>query len=61
MAFKKIPDIRILWSDDERIKKQWGNFEAYKEVSSYPAITNDISFLTNIKKFIKDDEESKKS
>lgn len=61
MALKNIPDIRILWSDDSRILSQWWNFEPYKEVSNYPSITNDISFITDKKKFIKDDNESKKS
>ena len=61
MAFKKIPDIRILWSFDKRILSQWWNYEAYKQVSNYPAITNDISFIVEKNKFIQDFEETKKS
>jgi len=60
MALKKIPDIRILWSDDKRITKQWWNLEHYKEVSNFPPVYKDISFFTWLQKFIKDEEKSKK-
>lgn len=40
-----LPDIRLLWSDDERVKKQLVLGTAYKEVSKYPAIVRDISFV----------------
>lgn len=41
-----IPDIRILWSDDPRITKQFVDINSrYKEVSRYPAISRDISFI----------------
>ncbi len=42
-----LPDIRLLWSNDERVKRQLrlGNF--YKEVSKFPPITRDISFAVN--------------
>lgn len=41
-----IPDIRILWSDDSRITSQFTDIESrYKEVSKYPPIVRDISFL----------------
>jgi hypothetical protein len=46
MALKKIPDIRILWSEDKRITKQWGNLNPYKEVSNFPPVYKDISFFT---------------
>ena len=39
----------------------WLNINPLELYFSLLSITNDISFLTNIKKFIKDDEESKKS
>lgn len=42
-----LPDIRLLWSDDERVKKQLKLGQKYKEVSKYPPITRDISFLVN--------------
>lgn len=41
-----IPDIRILWSEDPRITNQFTNIDqTYKEVSKYPAVTRDISFV----------------
>ncbi|OHB15823.1 MAG: hypothetical protein A2431_01005 [Candidatus Zambryskibacteria bacterium RIFOXYC1_FULL_39_10] len=42
-----LPDIRLLWSDDERVKKQLKLGQKYKEVSKYPQITRDISFLVD--------------
>jgi phenylalanyl-tRNA synthetase alpha chain len=41
-----IPDIRILWSDDERITSQFKDINSkYKEVSKYPETSRDISFI----------------
>lgn len=41
-----IPDIRILWSDDERITKQFKDINSkFKEVSKYPPVSRDISFI----------------
>lgn len=41
-----IPDIRILWSDDPRITSQFKDINSkFKEVSKYPEITRDISFI----------------
>lgn len=41
-----IPDIRILWSDDPRIKSQFKDINSkYKEVSKYPETSRDISFV----------------
>ena len=41
-----IPDIRILWSKDPRITCQFKDINSkYKEVSKYPAISRDISFV----------------
>ena len=41
-----IPDIRILWSEDSRITSQFKNINSrYKEVSKYPEISRDISFV----------------
>lgn len=61
MALKKIPDIRIFWSDDKRITSQWGNLSPYKEVSVFPPVFKDISFLTTKDKFVKDEKEMEKS
>ena len=43
----QLPDIRLLWSNDERVKKQLTLGNPYKEVSKYPPITRDISFIVN--------------
>lgn len=41
-----IPDIRILWSDDPRITSQFKDINSkFKEVSKYPEISRDISFI----------------
>lgn len=40
-----LPDIRLLWSNDERVKKQLHLGNKYKEVSKYPSISRDISFV----------------
>jgi phenylalanyl-tRNA synthetase alpha chain len=40
-----LPDIRLLWSTDERVKKQLVLGNKFKEVSKYPPITRDISFI----------------
>lgn len=42
-----LPDIRLLWSEDERVKKQLKLGSKYKEVSKYPPITRDISFIVS--------------
>jgi phenylalanyl-tRNA synthetase alpha chain len=43
-----IPDIRILWSDDPRITSQFTGIDStYKEVSKYPAVLRDISFIVD--------------
>ena len=61
MALKKVPDIRIFWSDDKRITSQWGNLNPYKEVSNFPPVFKDISFLTTKDKFVKNIDEMEKS
>ncbi|MEK7546652.1 MAG: hypothetical protein AAB536_00510 [Patescibacteria group bacterium] len=40
-----LPDIRLLWSENERVKRQLHLGNTYKEVSKYPPITRDISFI----------------
>lgn len=61
MALKWIPDIRIFWSWDKRITSQWWNFEQYKEVSNYPPVYKDISFIAPKNHFLRDLEEEEKS
>lgn len=42
----EIPDIRIFWSTDTRITSQFTDIHSkYKEVSKYPAVVRDISFV----------------
>lgn len=42
-----LPDIRLLWSDDERVKKQLVLGQEFKEVSKYPPSVRDISFIVD--------------
>lgn len=41
----ELPDIRLLWSEDERVKKQLILGNKYKEVSKFPPVVRDISFV----------------
>ncbi|TSC56532.1 MAG: hypothetical protein Greene071421_163 [Parcubacteria group bacterium Greene0714_21] len=43
----QLPDIRLLWSEDPRVKKQLTLDNVYIPVSKYPAITRDISFVVD--------------
>lgn len=54
MVSMELPDIRLLWSDDERVKKQLKLGSEFAEVSKYPQITRDISFVVDTK-FIPND------
>jgi len=46
MVKMEIPDIRILWSSDPRITSQFKDINSrYQEVSKYPEISRDISFI----------------
>lgn len=47
MVNMDLPDIRLLWSTDERVKKQLQLDTKFKEVSKYPPIVRDISFIVN--------------
>lgn len=48
MIKMEIPDIRILWSSDERITKQFTAIDCtYEEVSKYPPVDRDISMLVS--------------
>ena len=42
-----LPDIRLLWSEDERVKKQLKLGQKFQEVSKFPPITRDISFIVS--------------
>ena len=54
IASMDLPDIRLLWSEDERVKKQLKLGNKYKEVSKFPLVVRDISFVVN-KDFIPND------
>lgn len=43
----ELPDIRLFWSTDERVKKQMQLGKKYVEVSKFPPITRDISFIVD--------------
>lgn len=43
-----LPDIRLLWSDDPRVKLQLKLGNEFKEVSKFPPITRDISFVVDV-------------
>ncbi|MEK7174928.1 MAG: hypothetical protein AAB722_01140 [Patescibacteria group bacterium] len=42
-----LPDIRLFWSNDERVKRQLKLGNKFKEVSKFPPITRDISFIVD--------------
>ncbi len=54
MASMELPDIRLFWSRDERVKTQLKLGTTFKEVSKFPAITRDISFVVG-KEFVPND------
>lgn len=43
----ELPDIRLLWSQDERVQKQLKLGQKFVEVSKYPPIVRDISFIVD--------------
>lgn len=49
MIFFKIPDIRYIWSDDERFLNQFekGKISKFKSFSKYPPVYKDVSFFVN--------------
>jgi phenylalanyl-tRNA synthetase alpha chain len=54
MISMELPDIRLLWSADERVKKQLKLGQKFTEVSKYPPIIRDISFIVD-KSFVPND------
>lgn len=47
IASMDLPDIRLLWSQDPRVTKQLELGQKFTEVSKYPPITRDISFIVS--------------
>lgn len=47
MISMKLPDIRLLWSNDERVKKQLILGQEFQEVSKFPPVIRDISFIVS--------------
>lgn len=45
IASMELPDIRLLWSDDPRVTKQLHLGQKFVEVSKFPSIIRDISFI----------------
>lgn len=43
----ELPDIRLLWSEDPRVKTQLKLGNKFKEVSKFPGIIRDISFVVS--------------
>lgn len=41
----QLPDIRLLWSEDPRVTKQLKLGQKFVEVSKYPPVVRDISFI----------------
>jgi phenylalanyl-tRNA synthetase alpha chain len=50
----ELPDIRLLWSEDARVKSQLKLGQKYKEVSKFPPVIRDISFVVS-KDFVPND------
>lgn len=51
IASMSLPDIRLLWSKDPRVLKQLKLGQKFVEVSKFPPITRDISFIVS-KEFV---------
>ena len=51
----ELPDIRLLWSSDERVKKQLHLGQKFKQVSKFPPVVRDISFVVNVGDFVLND------
>jgi phenylalanyl-tRNA synthetase alpha chain len=51
----ELPDIRLLWSEDERVQKQLKLGQKYKEVSKFPPVIRDISFIVDTTSFSPND------
>ncbi len=47
IASMSLPDIRLLWSSDPRVTKQLHLGQKFVEVSKYPPVIRDISFIVD--------------
>ncbi len=47
IASMSLPDIRLLWSQDERVRRQLQLGVKFKEVSKFPQTIRDISFIVD--------------
>jgi cytidyltransferase-like protein len=47
IASMDLPDIRLLWSEDPRVKKQLKLGQKFQEVSKFPPVIRDISFVVS--------------
>ncbi|MDP3881143.1 MAG: hypothetical protein Q8Q32_03125 [bacterium] len=47
IASMNLPDIRLLWSKDPRVSKQLKLGQKFEEVSKYPPVIRDISFVVS--------------
>lgn len=54
IASTELTDIRLLWSEDPRVKNQLKLGQVYKEVSKFPPVVRDISFIVP-KSFVPND------
>ncbi|MFZ2523057.1 MAG: hypothetical protein WAW92_01590 [Minisyncoccia bacterium] len=45
IASMELPDIRLFWSEDPRVKKQLVLGKKFEEVSKFPPVVRDISFV----------------
>ena len=54
MASMDLPDIRLLWSEDPRVKNQLKLGRKYREVSKFPPAIRDISFVVD-ERFVPND------
>jgi len=48
----ELPDIRLLWSKDKRVTKQFVLGKKFEEVSKYPPAPRDISFIVEKEAFV---------
>src|SRR3990167_8407338 len=54
IASMDLPDIRLLWSEDPRVKSQLKLGTKYKQVSKFPPVMRDVSFIVD-ERFVPND------
>ena len=47
IASMELPDIRLLWSTDDRVVRQLRLGQKFQEVSKFPPVVRDISFIVS--------------